>query len=168
MSYHVERLQRPYDFRGLIQAYIYTQRQDFVHRDFGRYYGELLKVLETQFGVRLARDGVPSHHRVLWFLFDSTVSSLLAITTPWSGYLEAGLLHTKLDQLGEPGKAVYRASCEIEKVAGDSEAAHRKILETLFVVFFGDCQQIITSEDLKRAGFDDSREPTLSDYYDYM
>ena len=40
------RLRRPYDFRVLIEAYVYTQRHDFVHADFGAYYAGLLANLE--------------------------------------------------------------------------------------------------------------------------
>ncbi|GAB3660051.1 hypothetical protein GCM10027589_21530 [Actinocorallia lasiicapitis] len=43
-------------------------------------------------------------HRVLFRLFSSAAESFLGIRTPWSGYLEAGLLHQKLKQTGVTGE----------------------------------------------------------------
>src|SRR4051794_22441218 len=113
MSYFVKRLARPYDYRVLIEAFIYTRRT-FVHEDFTNYYTGLLRTLEEQFGVRLAHDGLSStHQKVLWMLFESTTRSLLRITHPWDGYIEDGLLNVKLHASGERGQEVYRASAAI-------------------------------------------------------
>jgi len=49
-----------------------------------------------------------------------------------------------------------------------SAAAHREILHKLFLVIFGECQRIVTSEDLCAIGFDDSKEPDIVNYYDDM
>jgi len=76
MGYYVARLNRPYDFRVLIEAYIYTYRKDFVHSDFATYYASLLEALQRLFGIRLIRDGLSFDQRVLWSLFQSTVESL--------------------------------------------------------------------------------------------
>ena len=51
MSYYVARLKRPYDFRVLIDAYIYARRKDFVHSDFTTYYTSLLDALQGVFGI---------------------------------------------------------------------------------------------------------------------
>ena len=56
MGYYVARLKRPYDYRVLIETYIYTQRKDFVHADFTNYYASLLEALQTRFGIRLSRE----------------------------------------------------------------------------------------------------------------
>jgi hypothetical protein len=168
MGYHVARLKRPYDYRVLIEAYIYTQRKDFVHSDFTTYYVSLLEALQTHFGIRLSRDGLTFDQTVFWMLFQSTVVSLLQITSPWAGYLEAGLLHMKLKESGEPGRIVDRASAVIGEANRASEIAHRDILNALFQVIFGECQRIVTSEELRAHGFDDSKEPDIDNYYDYM
>jgi hypothetical protein len=168
MVYYIARMKRPYDYRVLIEAYIYTQRKDFVHSDFTNYYASLLKALQTRFGIRLSRDGLSFDQRVLWSLFANTVGSLLKITSPWSGYLEAGLLHKKLEESGEPGTVVYRASKVIGEANTASDAAHREILYALFHAIFGQCQLVVTSEELREVGFDDSKEPDISNYHDYM
>jgi hypothetical protein len=168
MGYYVARLNRPYHVRVLIEAYIYTHRKDFVHSDFTTYYASLLEALQRLFDIWLSDEGLSFDQLVLWRLFQSTVKSLLQITSPWDGYLEAGLLHKKLEQSGEPGRVVEQASAAIGEANKASEAAHREILYALFLAIFGDCQQSVTSEELRQAGFDDSKEPDITNYYDYF
>ena len=116
MGYYIEHLKRPYDFRVLIEAYISTRRDDFVHPDFKEYYAALLECLESLFCVRLSRD---------------------ALT--------------------------------LEKQANaTSETAHREMLYALFTAIFGERSQVVTSEELQLVGFDDSKEPDMRDYYDYL
>ena len=168
MSYHVARLSRPYTARTLIEAYVYTKRQDFVHPDFGAYYTELLRSLEWSFEVRLAHEQLPSAKLPLWMLFENTVASALRITSPWDGLLEAGLLHRQPEQAGEYGEAVGRASATIQEAAKASRAAHDEMLFALFGAIFGERKQVVTSAELRQAGFDDACEPNISDYYDYF
>src|SRR4051812_38185662 len=108
MGYWVDRLKRPYDVHVLIEAYLCTQRSDFVHPDFATYYAALLEALQPLLGIRLSSEGLSFDQGVLWALFVNTVGSLLRITSPWDGYLEAGLLHKKLEESGEPGTVVDR------------------------------------------------------------
>jgi hypothetical protein len=168
MSYYVARLKRPYDFRVLIEAYIYTQRKDFVHSDFATYYAFLVDALQGLFGIRLSREGLSFDQEVLWGLFQNTVGSLLQITNPWDRYLEAGLVHKKLEESGEAGRTVDRANRVIGEANKASEAAHREILYSLFRPIFGECDRVVTSEQVPEAGFDDSKEPDIVNYYDYM
>src|SRR5438132_1094361 len=114
-QYFVARLPRPYDFRVLIESYVYTKRS-FVHPDFTKYYASLLATLEGLFGVRLSRDdNWSTRQRVFWMHFEATVSSLLRITSPWDGYLEDGLLNIKLEEVAELGRAVHRAGERIHE-----------------------------------------------------
>jgi hypothetical protein len=168
MSYYVACLKRPYDSRVLIEVYIYTQRKDFVHSDFTTYYASLLDALQGLFGIRLSREGLSFDQKVLWSLFENAVGSLLQITDPWDRYLDAGLVHKKLEESGEAGRTVDRASRVIGEANKASEAAHREILYALFRTVFGECDRVVTSEQLREAGFDDSKEPDIVNYYDYM
>lgn len=162
--YSVERLNRPYDFRVLIEAFIYTKR-DYVHADFVTYYSELLHTLEGLFGVRLSSEGLTSiSQKVFWMHFQATVRSLLQITSPWANYLDETLLIVKLEESGEPGQAVFRARQVIGEACATSAAAHREMLYALFTAIFGECSRVVTSDELAAAGFDDSREPNTSDY----
>jgi hypothetical protein len=153
----------------LIEVYTYTKRKDFVHPDFGAYYSGLLHALERLLGIRLSHEGLSSTtQRVFWMHFEATVRSLLRITTPWDGYIEDSLLNRKLDESGETGKEVYRAGAVIHEATKASEVAHREILYALFVAIFGECRRVVTSEELREAGFDDSKEPDISNYNDYF
>jgi hypothetical protein len=157
-----DRLKRPYDYRVLIEAYINAQRPDL---NFTNYYASLLDVLQSQFNVQLSEENLSFNQRVLWMLFRSTVRSLLQITNPWAGYLEDTLLTLKLMESGQPGEVVDNARAEICEANVTSEAAHREILYALFRAIFGESQRIVTSDELRAVGFDDSREPDIHDYY---
>jgi hypothetical protein len=168
MAFNMQRLPRPYDSRVLIEAYVYTKRSDFVHPDFGAYYGGLLASLERLFGLRLAGDELSQRQRALWMLFNSTVRSFLQISTPWDGFLETGLLLRRLEESGEAGNIVERSSASIVEAAKVSQAAHREMLQSLFVAIFGESQRVVTSEELRQSGFDDSREPDITKYWEYF
>jgi hypothetical protein len=169
MGYDVARLKRPYDYRVLIEAYIYTQRNDYLHSDFSTYYTSLLEALQKQFDVRLSHEGLASvPQKVFWMLFQSTVESLLRITSPWENYLDATLLEKKLNESDELRRIVDRASAVIGEANKASEAAHREMLVALFQAIFGESQRVVTSEELRRAGFDDSKEPDIVNYYHLM
>jgi hypothetical protein len=42
------------------------------------------------------------------------------------------------------------------------------MLDALFQAIFGECQRMVTSEELREAGFDDSKEPDIVNYYHLM
>ncbi|OWK34426.1 hypothetical protein [Fimbriiglobus ruber] len=161
----VKPLNRPYDYRVLIEAFIYTRR-NFVHEDFTNYYTGLLRALEEMFEVRLNREYLSFDQKVLWMLFESTLRSLLQISSPWEGYIDDTLLHTKLQARGEQGQEVYRANAAIAEAREASESSHRLMLYALFIAIFGDRPRVVTSDELVLMGFDDSREPDMTNYYD--
>lgn len=166
MGFHVARLNRPYDYRVFIETYIYTKHKGFLHSDFEVYYASLLEALQEQFGVRLSHEGLTTvPQKVFWMLFQSTVHSLLQITNPWANFLDETLLVKKLDESGELGRLVHRASGVIDEANKVSDAAHREVLCALFQAIFGECQRVVTSQDLLAAGFDDSKEPDIMNYY---
>jgi len=168
MGYYVPPLKRPYDVSSLIEVYVRTQRTDFAHSDFKDYYEALLNVLLKRFGIDFSHEGIPDGKTAFWFPFRATVASLNQITGPWSGFLEAGLIVKELEESGETGTTVNRASDIIRKANDLSNAAHREILHSLFAEIFGKSALVVTSQELLDAGFDDSKEPNTSDYHDYM
>jgi hypothetical protein len=169
MGFYVARLKRPYDYRVLIETYIYTQRKDFLHSDFEVYYASLLEALQVQFGIRLSHEGHTTlPQKVFWMLFQSTVRSLLQITSPWADFLDETLLVKKLEESGELGTIVNRASGVIGEANKASETAHREMLCVLFQAIFGECHRVVTSQELLTAGFDDSKEPDIVNYYDLL
>jgi len=149
----------------LIDVYTQTQQKGSVHEDWLNYYSGLLRALEKLFGLRLSRDELTFNQRVLWGLFQSTIGSLLSLGTPWDGYLEAGLIYRKLEENGEFGKTVFASSDIIQRATEESRQAHRDMLHALFQAIFGAVDRVVTSAELATAGFDDSKEPLISDDY---
>jgi len=164
MGYYVQQLSRPYDCRALVEVYVRTQRRTYAHEDFPNYYRGLLTALEKEFGLQMSDAGLDFSQRVLWMLFQSTTGSLLQIGTPWDRYLEASLLHKKLEESGEPGRKVMAATDRIFAASSASKSAHYDMLHALFHAIFGVVDRVVTSEQLVEAGFDDSKEPDFSNY----
>ncbi len=168
MGYYIEKLKRPYDYKVLVEAYVRTQRKDYVHPDFAAYYQSLCAALEKQFEICFSNEYFSSSRVALWMLFDSTVRSLLRITTPWDGFLEETLIVSTLQKSGDAGKRIDQASRTILQATKESRQAHLEMLHELFTLMFGKTDVSVTSEQLALAGFDDSQEPDITDYYDYF
>ncbi|MBI4751893.1 MAG: hypothetical protein HY774_25695 [Acidobacteria bacterium] len=166
MGYSIEKLKRPYDYKVLVEAYVRTQREDYVHPDFAAYYQSLCAVLEKQFEVRFSAEYFSDSKAALWMLFESTVGSLLRITTPWDAFLEETLIVSTLQKSGNAGKRIDQASQTILQATRESRQAHLEILHELFALMYSKTDVIITSEQLALVGFDDSQEPDIRDYYD--
>ncbi|WP_326559968.1 hypothetical protein [Micromonospora sp. NBC_01796] len=164
---------------------MYT-RQELVHaylgaqgRSFGGYYPEssvfnaalktyhtaMLEGLQELFGLRMHPKGAGSFDsRVLLMLFYSTAESLLALRTPWSGFLEAGLLVRKVEETGEHGARVMSASQRIDTLVTESRQTHLELLDALVAAMLGDRADLtFTRADLQLIGIDDTR-PSPADY----
>lgn len=130
------------------------------------YFAGLERALERRFGqtLDLAR-AAPTANRALLMLFRSTAASHLALRTPWSGYLEAGLLVKRLEAAGPAGEQVLAASGRIEEAVASARRDHLHMLDTLAAIVLADrADAAFTSEDLRADGFDDTRRP-LRDAY---
>jgi hypothetical protein len=161
-----------YGRRALIDAYLATRPKS----GHGGYYMEssiynaalrahheaMLAGLERLFGMRLDPHDVPD--AALFMLFRSTAESMLALTTPWSGFLEAGLLHRRLEATGEPAARVTAACRRIESRVAESRRDHLLILDELLAVLLGDRAGLtFTAADLRGAGAD-PEPPNTADF----
>ncbi|WP_155371607.1 hypothetical protein [Catellatospora vulcania] len=163
-----------YDRGDLVHAYLGAQA-----RGFGGYYAEsstfnaalkahheaMLDGLEQLFGLRLSADGVGSFdNRVLFMLFASTARSLLALGTPWSGFLESTLLAKKIEAAGANGQRVTEAGRRIEQLTTESRQVHLEMLDALVAEMLGDrADATFSPADLRAIGVDDTR-PNPNDY----
>ncbi|SDT41399.1 hypothetical protein [Actinoplanes derwentensis] len=165
--------QRWYGRRELVEAYLGCrdgERYGGYRREAGAFNAALrahhqgmLDGLERLFEVRLTPEGIPDP--VLHMLFRSTVESVLALTDPWSGFLEAGLLHLRLDRAGEAGTKVMAASDRIWSRNNESREDHLIILEELVGLFLGDrAHHAFTADELRALGVDLQR-PRPVDYF---
>ncbi|GAA2485844.1 hypothetical protein [Winogradskya humida] len=120
-----------YSRRDLVQAYLgaqnwgyggyYTESPTF-NAALEEYYVQLLDGLQKLFGLQF--DMVGSPNPALMMLFRSTAESLLALRTPWSGFLESGLLVRKLEEAGEHGVRVTEAGEKIDALIAEAREAH--------------------------------------------
>lgn len=142
----------------------YEPENDDFNAALSAYYQGLDAALEQRFGAALdVSRAADVGTRVLLMLFGSTARSYLGIQTPWSGYLEAGLLVRRLEETGPSGERILEASRRIEDAAAVSRAAHLEILDTIArQVLGGRSDAVFTSADLLAAGFDDTRRPRAS------
>ena len=158
---------KQYDFKTLVQTYIETKRQHHLHDDFKNYYSSLLNNLEVIFKVKIARE--TSRDKALWLLFDATIRSYLHITHPWNYFLEDTLIDARLEQQGERGERIFEMSNRLGELNDESKEVHLQMLYELFEIQFGKVDIVLTSEQLKVGGFDDSKEPhTWDAMYDNL
>ncbi|GIM96682.1 hypothetical protein Ato02nite_084750 [Paractinoplanes toevensis] len=163
-----------YQRRDLVHAYLGAQQ-----RSFGGYYAEsptfngalkahylsLLDGLQRLFGVILDGDLGANPKPALLMLFRSTADSLLTLRTPWSGFLEAGLIHRNLEEAGEWGVRVTRAGERINAALTDAREGHLDMLDALVAAMLGDRADLtITEADVRAAGIDILAEPNPTEY----
>lgn len=175
-----------YDYKKMIQLYVSIPKYDYVHKDFRDYREKLVTVLEDIFGVipddkkdkseRLndIENRVGNYGWSISILFGVTIEYLrqsekMGVVGNW---LEGGP-QSSLRQLRKK-----HSESIIDKIdiGIQSLYTHHKIVDEtryqllydIFVLFHGENNKIITSEDLLKLGFDDSKEPKISDYYDYF
>lgn len=163
-----------YGRRDLVRAYLGAQR-----RGFGGYYAEsptfnaaleahylsLFDGLQQLFELQLDGNPGANPNPALLMLFRSTADSLLTLRTPWSKFLEAGLIHRKLEEAGEHGVRVSRASDRISAAVADAREAHLEMLESLVAAMLGDRADLTIAEaDVRTARIDILAEPNPKDY----
>ncbi|GAB3841460.1 hypothetical protein ACFPIJ_43855 [Dactylosporangium cerinum] len=161
-----------YSRRQLIDAYLGARGYDDRHDESSAFnaalrehHSAVLHGLERLFGLRLDRHRTETFdHRVLLMLFSSTAASVLALRTPWSNFLEAGLLIMKVEQAGPPGARVMAESARINTLTAESRQAHLAILDDLAAIMLGDRAELtFTPAELQAMGVDDT-PPSPADH----
>jgi hypothetical protein len=159
----------------LVHAYLGAQQ-----RGYGGYYAESptfnaalaahhrsrLDGLQRLFGLRLGGDGQAEvRQAALGMLFRSAAESFLTLRTPFSGFLEAGLIHRVLEEAGEPGAQVYRTNDRIGAAVVEAREAHLDMLDALVAAMLGDRADLtFTDADARVAGIEFLPEPTTAEY----
>ncbi|MEU8003828.1 hypothetical protein AB0B66_21950 [Catellatospora sp. NPDC049111] len=120
------------------------------------HYKAMLGGLEQLFGLRLSMDGVGSFdNRVLFMLFSSTTRSLLALRTPWSGFMESSLLVKKIEEAGANGQRITAATERVERLTAESRQVHLEMLDALVAAMLGDrAEATFSADDLRALGID--------------
>ncbi|MFO0586109.1 MAG: hypothetical protein U0441_01155 [Polyangiaceae bacterium] len=155
--------------QDLLLAYLDTRRPQ-VHPVMTDHVEKTLLAFETALNVKIPReaDDVSGEMRPLFFLFRGTVDSLLDVRTALSGFLEAGLIYTRLEALGEPGRAIL----EDLQLAGEQAEALRRtqldVLERLLHIFLHGARPSVTMADVRATGLYPGDTPKDFDIFDHM
>jgi hypothetical protein len=132
---------KQYDFKTLVQTYIETQQEYYLHEDFKSYFVSLLSKLEEIFNVKFSPFPKPGSG----MLFRATVVSYLSITSPHSMFLEIGAVFNELEGFGERGKKILDEGHELNKVMRQNKELHLQMLYDLFELMYGKIDLVITS-----------------------
>jgi hypothetical protein len=166
-----ERPDTRYDRMALVRAYLHARAEpadgiggyrlddeDGYNEALRAHHRTVLAGLEELFHLRLNSAALEDFNdKVFFMLFSSTAASFLSVRTPWSGFLEAGLLLQRLEKAGETGERVDRASHRIERLRDDLREAHLEILDALVACFLRERAHLtFTSADLRALGVDDN------------
>jgi hypothetical protein len=93
--------------------------------------------------------------------------SFLALRTPWSGFLEGGLLIRTIDEAEPDGQRVMAASQRIDTLTAESRETHLEMLDAPVTVMLGDRAELTFSPaELRAIGVDDAK-PSPADYPPY-
>jgi hypothetical protein len=168
-----------YDRGKLIDVYLAVQAGDGARFGYQiecdeyndalrEYYRGLLTALERLFAVEFDRRRAESFNAKVFLMpFHGTVNSLLAARTPWSGFIEGGLIIKRLEESGAPGARFLATSDRIERLHTESRAAHLEALDAIVEILLGDrADSVFESADVLAAGFDDSARPDAADFPD--
>ena len=156
-----------YDERALITALVEARLPPYPHEDFRTFRKARLAALEAAFGVRLSHEGVPDFRaKVLWMMVETYVASLLRLEE--TGFGEGGLLERVLDERDTPELNIRGIEADLHRMGQEYRKRHYDMLASLFRCIWGPLGRTVSSADLLAHGFDDSKEPRMSDHYDEM
>lgn len=159
-----------YDRRAFVLTYLAAQAEyspgfsevDLEYNDALRTYRvQLLKGLESLFGLELTRDGVADRTdgSALFMLFSSAARKHLEVKA--SGFLEGGLLIKVLERAGQdvPVLASMSRSLELRDTLRES---YVDTMDLVLGILLGErSDAVFTSDDLRGIGVDDT-EPRES------
>jgi len=152
--------EKTYDYRDLIRTFIQKKRYEKAAPELRDYYDELYSVLSSFFGTDLdqmeqteeLKPDSPGYGR----LFERCLESYLDASSPFGGYLEAPREICDLYQAH--GK-------KLKDLVEKYQDACFNLMCEIYVLVYGVTDKKITSDDLRKLGFDDSEEPDKLDYF---
>lgn len=155
--------------RDLLTAYLDTQRPQ-VHPVMTDHVRRTLESFEAALQVKVPRDiaDVPARMGPLFMLFRGTVESLLALRTPLSGFLEAGLIITRLEEAEEPGRILMDELRLVDEQVNGLRQLQLDVLEQLLQIFLGGKPPAVTMDTVRATGLYPGETPKDFDIFDHM
>ncbi len=152
---------KDYGVRDLIKVFARAQNsRDYPEmRDYNmRFYIALSSVLKVKIDLS---NSEPSQSRILLNHFQTTINSYNNQINPYSGYLEAGLLHRSIERLGERGTRIQEAESILMDCAKSILELHLDYLEAMFVGLWGEITVRANHDELTAQGFDPLSLPDI-------
>ncbi|WP_110518470.1 hypothetical protein [Herpetosiphon llansteffanensis] len=157
-------MEKYYNRMALIEAYI-TNQNPYGHEDIRRFNTRRLAALEQAFDLNISEAGIKNKaNRHLWRLFSATIDSYRSIRTPGSNFMDGSLIMKQIDTLGTQAATLCSHWQAIDSAAAASKHSHLAMLDELFKLLWGEISLVVTSQQLKQRGFDDTQEPNWLDY----
>jgi len=155
--------------RDLLTAYLEAQRPQ-IHPVMADHVARTLESFEAALQVKVPRDvaDVPSRMGPLFMLFRGTVESLLALRTPLSGFLEAGLIITRLEEAEESGRIVMDELRVVDEQVHVLRELQLDVLEQLLQIFLGRKPPPVTMDTVRDTGLYPGDTPKDFDIFDHM
>jgi hypothetical protein len=164
-----------YDRRALGLAFIearddYTEGRSELSTEYNdalRDHRRLLfEGLQQLFGIALGPESLTGTDRAMFMLFNKTARCYAGISTPSSGWLEAGLLVRKLEETGRQ-EEIYDHMGRIDDLADRSRQLHLDLLDSLLGIMLDERRDdVFTADDLRAVGVNPT-PPHESDYRDW-
>ncbi|MEP7289705.1 MAG: hypothetical protein ABI947_28470 [Chloroflexota bacterium] len=165
-------MNKNYTYKELLETYLKLPQVSGIHPDFQDYYSGLLMTLEILFDVKvdIGRPGSRSGRDwTLAVVYDNLIKRIRAgyVSGSW---MEGGPYVTLFDMAEQnpERKIALQVFNNVIEQERHLRQSYYELLYQLFDIFFGKTDLRFTSEDLLRVGFDDSKEPDIKDYDDYL
>ena len=162
---------KEYRFRELLEVYL-ESRRSHVHEDFDNFYKGKLEALEKLFCIRFENPpfefesmNLQYDDWAIWTFVEAAIFEYFQLTRSRGGEGGRGLyvLHLRREE-----HKYFEAVDAWAEAKESYRQASFNTLEQIFVALFGNLPQVFTSIDLLALGFDDNKEPDMSDYWDYV
>lgn len=145
-----------YSIQDFLQAQIDGHIYSHAHPDLQTYFTRKARAFRAAFRMPLDAHGVNRANSTLRMLFQSSLSSYIAIRTPFSNYLEVNREHMAIYEQYGP---------EFEQQAEHLRVLHRRFMLNLLEKWYSSLTTTVLSEDLLHHGFDDTASaPDPADY----
>jgi hypothetical protein len=151
---------KTYDHRDLVRTYVLAKSYEKAAPELRDYYGGLYSGLSSFFGADLDQIGSISDAESDSFgmdhLFNRCLEQYLRVSSPFGEFIEAP--RRICDLYEKYGK-------RLTEIENNYKAACFDLMCEICRIVFGATDKQITSDELKRLGFDDSEEPDELDFF---
>lgn len=150
-----------YTYESLIDANIRANFEHYPHPEFKGYYQRLLTALEDGFGIKLSEEGLSEEQIACFRNFELLARSYAPTRQTIREYSDTNMAHHTIESLDDDGKAAVEHIKQIKLQIDKLLPPLSQTLDDLFFLMFGEIETEISSDMLRRMGFDDREKYVL-------